>query len=157
MPNTLTSIASLLRLAAPIAALLLASANLYAQQTHSLSLTGSAEVPPVSTSATGSGRITVRPDRSVSGTIRTAGFEPTMAHIHEAATGQNGPAIVTLERTGSDSFAVPSDTRLTDAQYVSYQAGHLYINVHSSRHPSGEIRAQLMRVETAGMPAHKNY
>jgi hypothetical protein len=33
---------------------------------------------------------------------------------------------------------------LTDAQYKSYKAGELYVNVHSDAYKGGEIRGQLM-------------
>ncbi len=81
MINPSKSTTSLLCRAAPFALLLLVSANLYAQQPMSISLKGSAEVPPVTTLATGSGQITVFPDHTVSGSIKTSGFVPTMAHI----------------------------------------------------------------------------
>lgn len=138
---------------APIALLLLVSTNLYAQQPVPLALKGSAEVPPVSTAATGSGQITVLPDRTVSGSIKLSGMTPTMAHIHEAAPGKNGPPIVTLTKTGSDGYAVPPDTKLTEAQYNSYLAGNLYINVHSAEYPNGELRGQLPHMEMAGKPS----
>ncbi len=127
----------------PLALLLLVSANLYAQQPVSISLKGDSEVPPVATSAAGMGQITVLPDRTVSGSIETSGMVPTMAHIHEAAAGKNGPAIITLTKTANESFVVPADARLTEAQYASYMSGNLYFNVHSDKHPNGEIRAQL--------------
>jgi hypothetical protein len=140
------------RLLLPFTLLLLASANLYAQQPMSISLNGNAEVPPVITSAKGSGLITVMPDRTVSGTIKVSGFVPTMAHIHEGAVGKNGPPIITLTQTASDSFAVPAGARLTGAQYTGFTSGALYVNVHSAQHPNGEIRAQLLRTEAAATP-----
>jgi len=134
---------------APFALLLLASANLYAQQPLSISLKGGAEVPPVSTAATASGQITVQPGHEMIGSIKTTGLDPTMAHIHEAAAGKNGPPIITLTKTANDTFALPPDAKLTETQYSSYLAGDLYINVHSVQHPNGEIRAQL-----SGKPLH---
>jgi hypothetical protein len=147
-----TSHSRLFSRAAPLAFLFLASANLYAQQPLSLSLKGASEVPPVSTAATGSGQITVLPDHRVSGDIKVSGLVPTMAHIHEAAAGKNGPPIITLSKTSSDNFAVPADAKLTDEQYKSYTAGNLYVNVHSAQHPNGEIRTQL-----PGTPKQERY
>ncbi len=142
----------LLKSVLPVTVLVLASASLYAQVTLSVSLRGAAEVPPVKTAATGSGQITVQADGAVSGSIRTEGFEPTMAHIHEAPVGENGPAIVTLKKTGGGNFVVPPDTWLSETEYASYLAGYLYVNVHSAEHPGGEIRGQLQRVATAALP-----
>lgn len=144
MINTSKSLSSLLRRVSPLALMLLVSGNLYAQEPMSISLKGEFEVPPVTTSAMGTGQITVLPDRTVSGSIKTSGMIPTMVHVHEAAAGKNGPAIITLTKTANDSFAVPADAKLTDAQYASYKAGNLYVNVHSAQHPNGEIRAQLL-------------
>lgn len=124
-------------------AMLLAATNLYAQSSNPISLTGAAEVPPVSTAATGMVNISVQPDRSVGGSIDVAGMVPTMAHIHEGAVGKNGPPIITLTKKSDKVFTVPADAKLSEAQYASYQAGNLYVNVHSEAHPNGEIRAQL--------------
>ncbi len=107
-----------------------------------VTLSGSQEVPPVTTSASGSGVITINPDKSVSGSITTSGISPTAAHIHVGGAGKNGPVIVPLAKSG-DGFSVPAGAKLTDEQMKSFQAGDLYVNVHSAAHPGGEIRAQL--------------
>lgn len=106
-------------------------------------LSGSAEVPPVSTKATGTSTIKVANDQSVSGEVNVEGMTPTAAHIHQGATGANGPVIVPLTKESDRRFTVPANARLTDAQYAAFQKGGLYVNVHSAAHPGGEIRAQL--------------
>ena len=133
-------------------ALLLAAINLYAQQPMAIILKGVAEIPAVKTAATGTGQITVMPDQTVSGSIKTAGLVPTVAHIHEGASGHSGPPIITLTKTGADTFVVPDAARLTDAQYASFKSGDLYVNVHSAQHPNGEIRGQLLHMEIADTP-----
>jgi hypothetical protein len=106
-------------------------------------LTGSQEVPPVSTAASGSGTIKVASDKSVSGSVTTSGLPGTAAHIHQGAAGQNGPVIIPLTKTGDSTWSVPAGARLTDAQYDAYKAGNLYVNVHSDANKGGEVRAQL--------------
>ena len=108
-----------------------------------VTLSGSQEVPPVSTAATGSGTISVLMDRSVSGTVTTSGVAGNAAHIHLAAPGQNGPVIVPLNKTGDNVWSVPPAIRLNDTQYEAYRLGNLYINVHSAANPNGEIRGQI--------------
>jgi phage-related minor tail protein len=109
----------------------------------SVVLTGEQEVPPVSSSARGTGIITIAADHSVSGTISTSGIAGTMAHIHQAPAGKNGPIIIPLEKGADGKWSVPAGAKLTDAQYQSFAAGDLYVNVHSDAHKGGEIRAQL--------------
>jgi CHRD domain-containing protein len=108
-----------------------------------VSLTGSEETPPVTSSATGTGVIKIASDKSVSGSIKTTGIDGTVAHIHVGAPGQSGPPIITLEKTADGVWSVPAGSKLTDDQYASFTAGNLYVNVHSAEHKPGEIRAQL--------------
>jgi len=109
----------------------------------SVKLTGAEEVPPVETKATATGKINVAADKSVTGSIKTTGIAGTAAHIHQAEKGKNGPPIITLEKQGEDTFAVPAGSKLTDEQLAALKAGNLYVNVHSAEHKPGEIRAQL--------------
>jgi CHRD domain len=107
-----------------------------------ITLSGSQEVPPVTTSASGKGTITVGDDKAVSGSVITTGVEGTAAHIHQAAPGQNGPVIVPLTKSGN-TYTVPAGAKLTDDQYAAYKAGNLYVNVHSAANKGGEIRGQI--------------
>jgi CHRD domain len=111
--------------------------------TQQVVLSGSNEVPPVMTSASGTGTVTINPDHTVSASITVTGMTATAAHIHEGAAGANGPVIVPFTKTGDNKFAAPPGAKLTDSQYASFKAGNLYVNVHSAQHPPGEIRAQL--------------
>jgi hypothetical protein len=105
-------------------------------------LTGDQEVPAVATTATGVGTIAIKDDKSVSGSIKTTGIEGTVAHIHLAEPGKNGPPIITLTKN-ENTWSVPEASKLTDEQYKAFKEGNLYVNVHSAEHKGGEIRAQL--------------
>ena len=108
-----------------------------------VTLSGDQEIPPVTTSASGSGTITVGEDKSVSGKVTISGMTPLVAHIHEAPAGSNGPIVIPLTKTSDTVWVVPAGAKLTDAQYASYKAGNLYYNLHTEAHKSGEIRGQI--------------
>ena len=108
-----------------------------------VTLSGDQEIPPVTTSASGSGTITVGEDKLVSGKVTISGLTPLVAHIHEAPAGNNGPIVIPLTKTSDTVWVVPAGAKLTDVQYASYKAGNLYYNVHTEAHRSGEIRGQI--------------
>src|SRR5215510_4990446 len=114
---------------------------------YEVKLSGANEVPPATTQASGNGVVIIALDHSVTGTITVTGMKATAAHIHEGAVGTNGPVIIPFRKTDDDEFAAPDGAKLTDAQWASYQAGNLYLNVHSAKYPGGEIRAQLAQVK----------
>jgi hypothetical protein len=107
-----------------------------------LTLSGSNEVPAVTTSAKGEGTITVGDDGSVSGSVSTEGVQGTAAHIHVGAAGENGPVIVPLTKDG-DTYKVPAGAKFSEEQMARFKAGELYVNVHSAANPNGELRGQL--------------
>jgi CHRD domain len=108
-----------------------------------VTLSGSQEVPPVTTAASGSGTITVAADMAISGSVTTTGINGTAAHIHMGAMGTNGPVIVPLVKAGDGVWAVGTGAKLSDAQYAAFKAGNTYVNVHSEANKGGEIRGQL--------------
>ena len=108
-----------------------------------IALSGSQQVPPVTTSASGSGTITIGADKAVSGSVTTTGVTAIAAHIHQAAAGQNGPVIIPLTKTADNVWSVPAGAKLTDEQFTAFKAGNLYVNVHSAANKGGEIRGQL--------------
>jgi len=122
--------------------LVLASASASAQLMQVV-LSGAQEVPPVSTQASANGTISVGADLSISGSVSTTGVEGTMAHIHKAPAGQNGPVVVPMVKTADNIWSIPAGAKLTEAQFQDLKDGSLYINVHSAAHKGGEVRGQL--------------
>lgn len=69
----------------------------------------------------------------------------TAAHIHRAPPGVSGAISI-----GAPSFPLGSpmhfETIVTDAQEADLLAGMMYLNIHSSVFPPGEIRGQLQPI-----------
>ena len=108
-----------------------------------ITLDGASEVPAVTTTATGNAPVDIKADRTETALVIVTGMTATASHIHEGAAGANGPVIVPFVKTGDNTFAAAEGAKLTEAQYESYKAGKLYVNVHSAKNPGGEIRGQL--------------
>jgi hypothetical protein len=134
--QTLTAAAALFVLAA--------CSSVAAQTGAGLKLSGDQEVPPVTTTATGISTVKIAADGSVTGSITTTGLDGTMAHIHIAPMGKNGPVIVPFVKTADGVWSPQPGAKLTPDQLKAYQAGELYLNVHTAANKGGEIRAQLM-------------
>jgi len=121
--------------------------GIYAQSASAaeikVKLSGDQEAPPIKSMGSGSGTFTIGSDMSVHGGVTTKGVPGTAAHIHEGATGKNGPIVIPLTKGGENTWNVPAGSKLTTAQYKAFQAGHLYVNVHTKAHPAGEVRGQL--------------
>ena len=132
---------SAIALAALLACTSLVTGNALAQDL--LTLTGTQEVPPNTSVATGTASIKIDADGNVSGTVSAPTLQARTAHIHIGAPGMNGPIIISLSSGDPGTFTVPEGAKLTPDQMTAYKAGNLYVNVHTAEHPGGEIRAQL--------------
>ncbi|HUQ10351.1 MAG TPA: CHRD domain-containing protein [Steroidobacteraceae bacterium] len=110
---------------------------------QTVSLSGQNEVPPVATSASGSGTVSVGSDCSVKASITVTGMTATAAHIHQGKAGANGPVIVPFTKSGENSFVAPDGAKMNEAQCAAFKAGDTYVNVHSEKFKPGEVRAQL--------------
>ena len=108
-----------------------------------VTLTGANEVPAVETTAVGTATVIVNADRTVNVKVIVQGMTPTASHIHLGAAGTNGPVIVPFTKTADNTFEAPSGAKMNSEQCAAYKAGNTYVNVHSAKHPGGEIRAQL--------------
>jgi hypothetical protein len=69
----------------------------------------------------------------------------TMAHIHAGAPGTAGPVAIALAKpTGNHSEGcVPAPASVLSA--IIANPGNYYVNVHTTAHPGGAIRAYLQR------------
>ncbi|GAO02721.1 CHRD domain-containing protein [Anaeromyxobacter sp. PSR-1] len=118
-------------------------------------LDGAQETPPVLTNAFGAAAFTVDP-----GTLRMRGLVVTSgvptanaAHVHLGARGAPGEIIVPLAG-GPEVWVVPDGAApLTAAQRDAFEAGTLFVNVHTPAHAGGEIRGQLDHRGTARLAA----
>ncbi|WP_243325097.1 CHRD domain-containing protein [Geothrix sp. SG200] len=118
--------------------------NVAAPVTQTATLSGASETPANASTATGTGAFSLNPATlELIGGVATTGITGTGAHIHEAPAGTAGPIIVPLADAGGGIWTVPAGTRLTSSQFTSWRTGNLYVNVHSTAYPSGEIRGQL--------------
>jgi hypothetical protein len=113
-------------------------------------LTGDQEVPPVTTTAKGTGFVVIKNDnKSVfyRETFANLSSSLTLGHIHMAATGVNGSPIIPFVFTGNSTQGTA--TVLPDT-VLAFIKGNTYMNVHSSKNPGGEIRGQLNTVTGIG-------
>lgn len=105
-------------------------------------LSGDQEVPPVKSVGVGTGFFAISNNKAITGGVNTVGISGTAAHIHEGAAGVSGPVVIPMVKQG-DSYRIADGTTLTDAQLAAFQAGKLYVNVHTAANPGGELRGQL--------------
>jgi cytochrome c553 len=115
-------------------------------KTYNITLSGESEVPSVTTSAKGSGTLTLNTDSNVvTGSFSFSGMTATAAHIHSGFTGSNGEVLFALELSSDlTKFSVPSNTVLDTTDLASLKNGKLYVNIHSTTFPSGELRGQVV-------------
>ena len=111
-------------------------------------LSGAEQVPPVTTTGSGTADLTYDPQtRVVTWTITYSGLSTsaTMAHFHgPAGPDKNAPVQIWLTKMGGPvSSPITGRATLTPAQAQQFMAGEWYINVHTTMHPDGEIRGQV--------------
>ncbi|MCW5893339.1 MAG: CHRD domain-containing protein [bacterium] len=105
-------------------------------------LSGGAETPPVTTSATGSAILVLNPDNSLFYNVTTNALTGgTAAHIHQGAAGVAGPIVFTLN--GGPTTWVGTTPPLSLAEVNLMKRGQYYVNVHTLTNPGGELRGQI--------------
>jgi len=141
------------------------------QQTFTATMTGSEEVPPKNTQATGSAKFVSSSDgNSMTYRIRVAHINGvTMAHIHSGSIGKNGPIVVTLFKSATQTGPMNgplSQGTITSANLEGplkgktisdlvklINDGKAYANVHTQQNPKGEIRGQISTSAAASASA----
>ena len=112
-------------------------------------LTGAEQVPPVQTPGSGSAKLTYDPGtRVVTWDISFSKLSSpaTMAHFHgPAPAGKNASPKVWISEKGAEMKSPTTGQATLSADDAKmFEAGDMYINVHTKDHPSGEIRGQVM-------------
>lgn len=126
-------------------------------------LSSGEEVPTNDSKATGQAIFQLRGD-ALHYKVIVANIENvTMAHIHLAPAGVNGPVVAWLYPDGPPAQLIPGrfngilgEGVITSADLVgplagmtladlvnAIKAGNTYVNVHTSQYPGGEIRGQI--------------
>ena len=135
-------------------ALGLVVANFAAAQSFHANLTGSQEVPPNASAATGSASFTYDSGtQMLAYTLVFAGLSgpQTGAHIHgPASPGFNAGVIFPLS---AGSPATGSVGPLTAQQLLDLNSELLYVNVHSTVFTGGETRGQILKGPLAVHPS----
>ena len=110
-------------------------------------MTGSQETAATGSLATGDARLVFDPKTSqVTGSMELQGISATLAHVHEAPFGVNGPVLIPMQDQGDHvHFSIAPQTSLVASDVDQLRAGKLYFNAHSAAFPGGEIRGQIGR------------
>ena len=129
-------------------------------QKFKVTLSGQEEVPPVQTTASGMAWFKQMQDNKVWFKLNVTDMQGvTQAHIHSGIVGTNGPVVVTLYKAdtpqpinGKLSFGNitanllegPMKGKQISDLATAMSNGSTYVNVHTEKHPNGEIRGQIM-------------
>lgn len=111
-------------------------------------LSGAQQVPPVKTAGTGTAHLTYdAATRVMRWTITYSGLSSaaTMAHFHFGAEGKNGPVEIWLTKRGKPvSSPITGQATLSKVEVKHLMSDDWYINLHTKKHPAGELRGQVV-------------
>jgi len=109
------------------------------------SLSGTNEVPAVSTATSGTGTFTLTKE-GLQYDITLRNFNVgsiTASHFHRGSVSMNGPVLEPITITGLRTTGIW--TNLTAEERVNLLDGNVYVNVHTNSYPDGEIRGQVLQ------------
>lgn len=120
----------------------------YCQHKFVALLDGYQENPKIQTPAYGKVKATlVGHDLNIKGSFENLSGDYVASHLHLSIAGRNGAVIFDLPAKLDDTKRNGKFCRvfvLSDSQVKSLLDREIYINVHSTVYPSGEIRGQLL-------------
>jgi hypothetical protein len=115
-------------------------------------LSGSQEVPALEVPAAGAAHVAFDPDtRQLSWQLAWEGLtgEATMIHFHgPAPVGANAGPVVDIGAISGLGSPSAGSTVLSEEQASDLLAGLWYINIHTAENGPGEIRGQVLKVDT---------
>jgi len=118
---------------------------------YACALQGRQEVPTITTAHRGAGIFAYNPaTRELGYQIHHSLGAPTAAHIHGPA--RPGVSAGIVHDFGSAANPIMGSVILTAGQELLLRQGLLYVNVHSSLNPAGEIRGQILPVDGRAEP-----
>ena len=135
-----------LNLSILIAVAVLAFSGAARAETFFAYLNGAQENPAVATSATGYARVFLNESTlTINYTVVYNGLSAAQnaGHIHSAALGVNGPVAIAFPVVGGTSGTITGTSAITAPQIATLRANGMYVNIHTSAFPGGEIRGQL--------------
>jgi hypothetical protein len=127
-------------------------------QKFSAHLSGANVVPPVNSGISGAATLILDEQNSTIQFIAQALFDPlgdggksiTGAHIHIGAAGVNGDVVVVLANAPGPNLSHSGTIRASDVLGISFNElvslmrnGQLYVDVHTTDEPDGELRGQI--------------
>ncbi|MEO8068797.1 MAG: CHRD domain-containing protein [Flavobacteriales bacterium] len=116
-------------------------------------LNGAQQVPAVSTPAMGSASFIASPDMdSIWYDVVVDGLSGPIqaAHLHNGSLGNTGPVVIDIADGISGNRISGWITTATTEDFIELLEGNLYINVHTTANPNGEIRGQVYRYMREG-------
>ena len=147
----------------------------YAREGYLINMTGSQVVSPVTSPAYGSGIVSTDRFDDNAHYLWNAGSlsaTATGAHFHKNKIGSNGPQIYDMTSmmltSGTDVSAEgywnsADATPFLPINSLQFSKDSVYLDIHNSAFPNGEIRGQLARgycstcgIITVGVPENKN-
>ena len=115
-------------------------------QAYNVTLSGTNEPTPVTTTATGIAIVRINEDNKMFSKINISNLETgdtlRFAHIHIGVTGINGPVITNLADTRND-FGITQTRTISAGLADSIATRMVYVNVHSNFSPGGKLRGQI--------------